>query len=293
MAAGGGAGAGGTQRGKRGRKGDDSKERARLEAEAARMNEEGMALYQQGKPLQGLQRFEVALALCASSTPKNSSRTAIPTLPPASTTWGVCCSHWGGWRALEHFQQALAMYRKLYPADKFPDGHPELATSLNNMGTVLQFLGRLEGALEHFQQGLVMYRKLYPADKFPDGHTDLARSLNNIGGVLQPLDRLEGGAEHGQQALAMYRKLYPADRFPDGHRELAHSLNNMGFLLWSLGRLEGALEHYQQGGHVPQALPGRQVLRRPPRIGHQPQQHGDCAAVPGSAGGALEHSSRP
>ena len=73
--------------------------------------------------------------------------------------------------ALEHHQQALAMNAKALPAkDKFPDGHADLAASLNNLGGVLQSLGRLEAALEHYQQALAMYRKLYPPDKFPDGH---------------------------------------------------------------------------------------------------------------------------
>ena len=29
------------------------------------------------------------------------------------------------------------MYKKLYPPEKYPDGHPDLATSLNNLGALL------------------------------------------------------------------------------------------------------------------------------------------------------------
>ena len=106
------------------------------------------------------------------------------------------------------------MYRKLYPAAKFPDGHTDLAVSLNNVGIVLESLGRLESALEHYQQALAMRRKLYPAAKFPDGHADLAGSLNNMGVVLESLGRLEAALEHHQQALAMNRKLYPGHQVP-------------------------------------------------------------------------------
>ena len=70
-------------------------------------------------------------------------------------------------QALQRLETALAMKRKLYPADKFPDGHTDLAESLNNLGVVLRSLGRREGALEHYQQALAMRRKLYPPTSFP------------------------------------------------------------------------------------------------------------------------------
>jgi CHAT domain-containing protein len=148
--------------------------------------------------------------------------------------------------AARRCQQALAMYKTLYPSDKFPAGHADLATSLNNMGFLLEALGRLEAALEHHQQALIMLKKLYPPDKFPAGHPDLATSLNNMGFLLQALGRLEAALDHHQQALTMRKKLYPPDKFPAGHPDLATSLNNMGSLLQALGRLEAALEHHQQ-----------------------------------------------
>ena len=44
--------------------------------------------------------------------------------------------------AADAARQALAMREKLYPASRFKDGHPELASSLNNLGSVLRALGR-------------------------------------------------------------------------------------------------------------------------------------------------------
>jgi hypothetical protein len=38
-------------------------------------------------------------------------------------------------RAEPFCRDALAMYRKLYPKGKYPDGHPDLARSLNNLGS--------------------------------------------------------------------------------------------------------------------------------------------------------------
>src|SRR6202035_1578484 len=59
--------------------------------------------------------------------------------------------------------------RKLYPSSKYPDGHADLAQSLNNLGFVLKAIGQADKALTFYQQGLDMTRQLYPASKYPDG----------------------------------------------------------------------------------------------------------------------------
>ena len=87
------------------------------------------------------------------------------------------------------------MNQKLYPKERFPDGHPELADSLNNMGGVLQSLGESGKALPYYEQALAMNQKLYPKERFPDGHPDLAGSLNNMGSVLAVVGRDGQGAD--------------------------------------------------------------------------------------------------
>ena len=57
----------------------------------------------------------------------------------------------------------------------------KMAVSLNNLGTVLQALGKTEQALPPYQKALEMRQKLYPADMFPDGHPQLAKGLYNLG----------------------------------------------------------------------------------------------------------------
>ena len=43
--------------------------------------------------------------------------------------------------ARPYYEQALAMSRQLYPAERYPPGHPDLALSLNNLGYLLQAQG--------------------------------------------------------------------------------------------------------------------------------------------------------
>src|SRR5260221_6746622 len=83
-----------------------------------------------------------------------------------------------------------------------PNGHPDLALSLNNVGLALRDLGRAEPALEHSQQALAMCRKLYPEKRFPDGHPYLALRLDNTRDAQRELVRADASLEHSQHALA-------------------------------------------------------------------------------------------
>ena len=46
-------------------------------------------------------------------------------------------------KATEYVREALTMRRALYPKNKFPQGHPDLAASLNNLGFLLESQGKL------------------------------------------------------------------------------------------------------------------------------------------------------
>src|SRR5262249_39172995 len=93
--------------------------------------------------------------------------------------------------ALNEAQQFLTIEQRLHPHAQYPDGHPQLAHSLNHLGAVLEAMGRPEAALGYFEQALAMYRRLYPASQYPAGHPDLAQSLNNLGFVLESMGRYE------------------------------------------------------------------------------------------------------
>jgi CHAT domain-containing protein len=137
------------------------------------------------------------------------------------------------------------MRRRLYPADTYPDGHPDLAGSLNNLGYVLEAQGRPAAAEPLFREALAMRRRLYPADTYPDGHPDLAGSLNNLASVLHAQGRPAAAEPLFRDALAMYRRLYLPDQFPGGHPLLAASLSNLAGVLDAQGRPAAAEPLYR------------------------------------------------
>ncbi len=77
------------------------------------------------------------------------------------------------------------MRQALYPQDRYPNGHPDLAMSLNNLGTLLQAQGDHGGARAYHERALAMRQALYPQDRYPNGHPNLAASLNDLGELLK------------------------------------------------------------------------------------------------------------
>jgi CHAT domain-containing protein/Tfp pilus assembly protein PilF len=166
-------------------------------------------------------------------------------------------------------EQALRMCRRLYPPDRYPAGHPDLARGLSWQGFLLQRRGELGQAEPYFRQALAMHQKLYPKERYPDGHPELARGLINLGSLLQDRSELAQADPLYREALAMCQKLYPKERYPNGHPDLADSLYYVGTLLQARGELAQAEPFLRR------ALAMRQKLYPAERL---PEGHPDLAA---------------
>ena len=138
-------------------------------------------------------------------------------------------------KAVAKIKESLQIREQLYPKDRYPEGHPDLADSLNAMGFLLQAQGSYGEARGYYERALAMRQALYPKDRYPQGHPDLATSLNNLGVLLQAQGSYGKARGYYERALAMNQSLYPKDRYPQGHPDLATSLNNLGTLLQAQG----------------------------------------------------------
>jgi CHAT domain-containing protein len=148
----------------------------------------------------------------------------------------------------------LKLVRQLFPADKYPQGHPELATALDALGSALHMGGQYAAALPYYQEALAMREAAYPKEKFPQGHPDLVTSLDGVGSILQLRGDLEGGYGYYRRMLEMCQTLYPKDKYPQGHSQLARSLTLVGDHFQKMGALDKALLYYQQALTMYQAL---------------------------------------
>jgi CHAT domain-containing protein/Tfp pilus assembly protein PilF len=181
--------------------------------------------------------------------------------------------------ATEAARRALALAERLYPKERYPEGHPDLAQSLNNLGFLLTKRGRLEEAQPYFERALAMRQRLFPEGRFPRGHPDLAGSLTNLGFLLQARGRLQEAVPYGEQALAMYERLYPL-----GHPDLAACLNNLGMLLQDRGRLDEALPYCERALALCERLYSKE---------RYPQGHPLLAASLNNLGLLLQARGRP
>jgi tetratricopeptide (TPR) repeat protein/predicted ATPase len=107
-----------------------------------------------------------------------------------------------------------------------PLGHPDIATSLNNLALLLVSTGRYVEAEPLYREALAMRQEALPL-----GHPDIATSLNNLALLLVSTGRYVEAERLYREALAMRQEALPL-----GHPDIATSLNNLAGLLESTGR---------------------------------------------------------
>jgi CHAT domain-containing protein/tetratricopeptide (TPR) repeat protein len=151
--------------------------------------------------------------------------------------------------AVDKVAAALEIRKKVYSKDRYPQGHPDLASSLNWLGFLLESQGEYTKAEPYYREALAMRQALYPK-----GHSELAQSLNNLGMVLKYQGEYAKAEPYFRDALVMNQALYPKNRYPQGHAELATSLNNLGFLLQAQGENAKAEPYYRDALVMRQSL---------------------------------------
>jgi CHAT domain-containing protein/tetratricopeptide (TPR) repeat protein len=141
-------------------------------------------------------------------------------------------------------QSALELEWKLYPSDKYPDGHPDLANCLFFLGLALHSQSQSAAAEPYLRDALSMRRRLYPPTKYPDGHLVLVQSLIGVAASLTNQGRPAAAEPFLRESLLMYRQLYPSDKYPDGDDTLPTILNNLGYAILNQGKPPATAEPF-------------------------------------------------
>ena len=82
--------------------------------------------------------------------------------------------------------------------------HPDIASSLHELGNVCESESDYAGARRYFEQSLAMKRAVYGED---EAHPDIAASLHALGNVCYRESDYAGARRYFEQSLAMYQKL--------------------------------------------------------------------------------------
>jgi CHAT domain-containing protein/tetratricopeptide (TPR) repeat protein len=181
--------------------------------------------------------------------------------------------------AVSEFKESLQIREKLYPRERYPEGHAALAEGLNAMGFLFHAQGSYGEARGYYERALAMCQSLYPKARYPQGHPDVATSLSNVGLLLKAQGANGEAREYCGRALAMNQSLYQKARYPQGHSDLATSLNNMGVLLQAQG------SYGEARGYLERALAMVESLYPKERY---PQGHPDVAKSLNNLGRLLQ-----
>jgi tetratricopeptide (TPR) repeat protein len=122
-------------------------------------------------------------------------------------------------------RRALAIDEASYGND-----HPNVATALNNLASLLQATNRLAEAEPLMRRVVAIFEISYGT-----GHPNVATALNNLASLLQATNRLAEAEPLMRRALAIDEASYGTD-----HPNVAIRLNNLASLLQDTNRLAEA-----------------------------------------------------
>jgi serine/threonine protein kinase len=130
--------------------------------------------------------------------------------------------------AFEGFEHVLKLQREHLGPE-----HPEVASTLNNLGVTLTRLGRYDQAIGRYEESL----RLHTAIEGPE-HPNVAQSAHNLGAVLRTLGRPFEAKSYLERAVAIRSSALGAS-----HPDTVTSTMSHVRVLIALGELEPAQEH--------------------------------------------------
>ena len=123
------------------------------------------------------------------------------------------------------FREALALQIEVLGED-----HPQVGSTLGNLGDLLARMSRFDEAEQLLQKGLDLHRRLYG-----DEHVVVATQINNLASFYKEMGDLETAEARQREALAIYRK-----NLGENHYYVAMSYNNLANILQDEGELDAA-----------------------------------------------------
>jgi len=140
------------------------------------------------------------------------------------------------------YKRALEVDEKVYGKDRH-----NVATDVNNLGTVLKDQGDLQEARKCFERAIKIGEKVYGKD-----HPEMATFVNNIGGVLKDSGDLQEARKCFERAIKIGEKVYGKD-----HHNVATIVNNLGLVLQDLGDLQEARKCIERALEIDEKVYGK------------------------------------
>ncbi|CAM2714076.1 unnamed protein product [Rotaria socialis] len=138
--------------------------------------------------------------------------------------------------SLKYLKISLKIERKILPVN-----HPDIALTLNNIGTI--YLGRLdyEKAGKSFEEAVEIVEECLTLEQ----HADIAQLYNNIGLIEYNRDNLDKALLYYDKALTLQLKCLPSI-----HWQTAAVYNNMGHIFFEKVEYKIALKMFQKSLNI-------------------------------------------
>jgi serine/threonine protein kinase/Tfp pilus assembly protein PilF len=201
---------------------------AKIEAEkAAAVNEFLQRMLGSPNPWTGAREVKVADVLDQATEEVESSFQGQPEVAAA-----VRFTLGRTYRGLGLYPEAEAQLREALELRRaaLPDGDPDIAESVNELGVLMLTAGAYDSAEVLFREALQMR-----VTRFGTEHISVAESMNNVASALMNQGRLAAADSLYSQALAIRRRLLGEESW-----EVAEILNNIGLLKFRLGEFAAA-----------------------------------------------------
>ncbi|WP_238560451.1 CHAT domain-containing protein [Microcystis aeruginosa] len=158
-------------------------------AEAERLTQQVIQLYQQGKYNEAIPLAEQALAIYKQQLGDNHPVTAT-----SLNNLALLYKSQGRYSEAEPlYKQALAIFKQ-----QLGDNHPDTASSLNNLALLYKSQGRYSEAEPLYQQALAIFKQ-----QLGDNHPDTATGLINLALFYQSQDDIPQAINYLSQGLAV------------------------------------------------------------------------------------------
>lgn len=116
-------------------------------------------------------------------------------------------------KALEYYEKALAVYKKLHGNE-----HPKIAIANTNIGALYRQIELYGDAINNLEAASKIWQKIYP-----NGHASLGFVYRNLGQTYDKMGNSKLALTYFGMALAQYRK-----SFGEKHPDIASTLNQIG-----------------------------------------------------------------
>ena len=197
------------------------------EAEAERLTQQVIQLYQQGKYNEAIPLAEQALAIRKQQLGDNHPDTAAS----LNNLAGLYLSQGRYSEAEPLLKQALAISKQ-----QLGDNHPDTAISLNNLAELYRVQGRYSEAEPLYKEALDIFKQ-----QLGDNHPSTATSLDNLASLYESQGRYSEAEPLYHRSLAIIKQ-----QLGDNHPDTAISLNNLALLYTVQGRYSEAESLFKQ-----------------------------------------------